>query len=92
MCKEFEFFRDISKRIQDKKANSSKITVIEFDWKIPFKEHKNSWVPTQIILLKKWENNQKVIDESKNWNSRNEVKNMIDQRKKLIFISAWKGK
>ena len=42
MSKEFEFFRDISKRIQDKKANSSKITVIEFDWKILFKEHKNS--------------------------------------------------
>ena len=92
MCKEFEFSGDISKRIQDKKANSSKISVIEFDWKIPFKEHKNSWVPTHIILLKKWEINQKVIDESKNWNSRNEVKNMIDQRKKLIFISAWKGK
>lgn len=92
MCKEFEFSGDISKRIQDKKASSSKMTVIEFDWKIPFKEQKNSWVPTHIILLKKLEINQKVIDESKNWNSRNEVKNMIDQRKKLIFISAWKGK
>ena len=92
MCKEFEFFRDISKRIQDKKASSSKIAVFEFDWTILFKEHKNSWVPTHIILLKKWEINQKVINESKNWNSRNEVKNMIDQRKKLIFISAWKGK
>jgi hypothetical protein len=31
MCKEFEFSGDISKRIQDKKASSSKITVIEFD-------------------------------------------------------------
>lgn len=92
MCKEFEFSGDISKRIQDKKASSSKMTVIEFDWKIPFKEQKNSWVPTRIILLKKWEINQKVINESKNWNSRNDIKNMIDQRKKLIFISEWKGK